>query len=89
MENDGASVDGEEGSDSGDFQSQLLLSSEPSLSPTPLPREEMAAIPQIPPSGSGRKRGCTPVASSSNGGRHEKGRKKAKSPWFVLQLSLC
>jgi hypothetical protein len=89
MKNDGAQVDGEEGSDFGDFQGQRLLSSKPSMSPTPPPHEEMAAIPQIPPPGSGRKRGRTPVASSSNGGRQEKGRKKAKSSWFVLQLSLC
>jgi hypothetical protein len=84
MENDGEPVDVEEGSDSGDFQGQLLLSSEPSPSPTPPPHVEMAAMPEIPPSGSGRKRGCTPVASSSGSGRQKKGRKKAKSPWFVL-----
>jgi hypothetical protein len=84
MENDGVPVDVDEGHNSGDFQGQRLLSSEPRPSPTPLSREEMAAMPQIPPSGSGRKRGRTPAASSSNGGRQEKGRKKAKSPWFVL-----
>jgi hypothetical protein len=53
-------------------------------------RAARVGLPPVVETGSCRKRGRTPVALSSDGDRpvHKKGRKKAKSPWFVLHLAV-
>jgi hypothetical protein len=83
-ENNDEPIDAKEGSDSGDIQGQRFGSSEPSPSPTPPPPpgEDMAAMPQIPPPGSGARLGflldVQPSPSSSRArGAHGGGKQAA------------
>jgi hypothetical protein len=83
-ENDDEPIDVEDGSDFGDIQGQRFGSSEPSPSPTlpPPSGEDMAAMPQIPPPGSGARLGfllgVQPSLSSSRArGAHVGGKQAA------------